>query len=212
MDAQVAEWIEKTKHPLSSENRQRGDDPTRRLRLSLYRQGAVLYFFNHFVAQLPSHRLRLFFYRQVFEIGQKSSILLGLKLYYPGRLIIGDHSVINAHCLLDSRAGIYIGNSVSISPFVQIWSGGHDINSRDFASQGGVTIIEDFVWIAASAIIAGSTPGSALTLGKGCVITAGSVVVRDVEPFTVVAGNPARKIAVRSQDLDYKLNYFPPFQ
>jgi acetyltransferase-like isoleucine patch superfamily enzyme len=176
------------------------------------REGLTLYFYNHILGHIPSHALRLLFYRRIMEIGRQSSILMGLTLYYPGRVVIGDNSVINGQCVLDSRAGIYIGNSVSLSPYVHIWAGGHDINNPNFVSQGGVTILEDYVWVGSRVTILGGATGASLTLGEGCVVSAGSVVVRDVEPYTVVAGNPARKIAVRSRDVDYKLNFFPPFR
>ena len=210
-DPRVQKWLERAnRRPPETHSR----TTNRTLRQSWwgYREGLVLYFFNHIVNRLPSHRLRLMCYRPIITIGQNSSILMGLQLYYPGRIIIGTDTAINNNCVFDSRAGIKIGNRVSISPYVQIWSGGHDINSPDFASYGGLTLIEDYVWVASGAIITGGTAGLVLTLGEGCVVTAGSVVVRDVEPYTVVAGNPARKIATRSRDLDYKLNHFPPFR
>jgi acetyltransferase-like isoleucine patch superfamily enzyme len=67
-------------------------------------------------------------------------------------------------------------------------------------------VIEDHVWIGARAII---SPG--VRIGEGAVIGAGSVVTRDVEPYTIVAGNPARFIKERSRDLRYKSRYFPFF-
>ena len=48
-----------------------------------------------------------------------------------------------------------------------------------------------------------------MTLGDGVVVGAGAVVSRSVDPYCIVAGNPARVIGERSQDLTYKLNYFP---
>lgn len=219
LDPRVVAWLARTERAGSVDMTRRrnpaGVPFTRRLRHTWwgFREGSALYFYNHIVNRLPSHKLRLALYRRIFdEIGPQSSILLGLKIFHPGRVIIGRNSVINAGCVLDSRAGIYIGNNVSISNFVQIWSGGHDINSPNFASYGGLTVIEDYVWLASSAIIVGGSQGKVLTLGEGCVVTAGSVVVRDVAPYTVVAGNPARKIAMRSRDLDYQLNYFPLFR
>lgn len=211
-DPRVARWLKLIEQgPL-----QRPVQPSaaRRLRYQWWgvKEGLALYFYNHVVSRLPSHGLRCFFYRRIFDIGRESSILMGLTIFHLGKLIIGDNCVINSGCVLDSRAGIKIGNNVSLSNFVQIWSGGHDINSRDFRSYGGVTILEDYVWVASSAIVIGGTDGATLTLGEGCVVSAGSVVVRDVEPYSVVVGNPARKVAVRSRDLNYKLNYFPPFR
>jgi maltose O-acetyltransferase len=64
--------------------------------------------------------------------------------------------------------------------------------------------IGDRVWIAYRAII---LPG--VTIGEGAVVGAGSVVTKDVEPYTIVAGNPARVVNKRSPNLHYALNYQP---
>lgn len=174
--------------------------------------GARLYFYNQIVGRLPSHTLRRYFYRRIINLSERSSILMGLILYYPGRLVIGRGTAVNAHCVLDSRAGIYIGNNVSVSPYVHIWSGGHDINDPHFPSRPTVTIVEDYVWLGARSTVVGNAPGGTITLGEGCVVAANSLVVRDVPPYTVVAGIPARKVAVRAADLNYTLDHTPWFQ
>ncbi|MHB9292452.1 putative Chloramphenicol acetyltransferase [Hollandina sp. SP2] len=46
-----------------------------------------------------------------------------------------------------------------------------------------------------------------VTVGEGAIILAGSVVVHDVEPYTIVGGNPAKKIKMRTSDIKYKNNY-----
>ncbi len=61
------------------------------------------------------------------------------------------------------------------------------VNTYPFV--GGGVIIEDDCWIGAGAIIL-----NGITIGKGSVVGAGSVVTKDVPPYTIVAGNPARKI------------------
>jgi acetyltransferase-like isoleucine patch superfamily enzyme len=50
-----------------------------------------------------------------------------------------------------------------------------------------------------------------VTIGEGAVVGAGAVVTKDVEPFSIVAGNPARRIGERNQDLNYRLKYDPRF-
>lgn len=68
------------------------------------------------------------------------------------------------------------------------------------------TEISDSVWIGARAIV---LPG--IHLGRGAVLGAGAVAVRDVPDRNVYGGNPARKIGERSQVFDYRLEYFPWF-
>jgi len=122
------------------------------------------------------------------------------------RINIGDNVVINRHVYLDGRIGLRIKNNVSISPEVYILSMEHDPNNPFFATRGGEVIIDDHVWIGARAII---LPG--VHIGEGAVVAAGAVVTRDVEPYQIVGGVPARLIAERSKDIQYRLKYFPWF-
>jgi acetyltransferase-like isoleucine patch superfamily enzyme len=69
---------------------------------------------------------------------------------------------------------------------------------------GGPVEIGPRAWIAYQAIV---LPG--LRIGEGAVVAAGSVVSRDVEPFAIVAGSPARKVGERNPDLRYHLSFDP---
>ncbi len=166
------------------------------------------YFYNSFITNFPSYTIRTVYLKNVLkiDIGRKTAIHMGC--FFAGSFIkIGSHCVVARKCYLDGRAGqITIGNNVSIAPEVCIYSMSHDINSRVFGVIVKPVMIEDFVWIASRVMI---MPG--VTAGKGCVMAAGSVVSKDVEEFSVVAGNPAKKIAERTKDLDYSLEYFPFF-
>ena len=82
----------------------------------------------------------------------------------------------------------------------------HLANSVIFESVAMDVTIEDHAWIGVRAII---LPG--ITIGKGSVVGAGSVVTKSVEDYTIVAGMPAKKIGNRIKDLRYKLHYFPFF-
>ncbi|MDB9446468.1 acyltransferase [Anabaena sp. CS-542/02] len=99
---------------------------------------------------------------------------------------------------------IKTGSDVSIGSEATILTLGHDPQSPDFADRGGDVIIGDRAWIAYRVII---LPG--VTIGEGAVVGAGAVVTKDVEAYTIVAGNPARVIGQRSANLTYQLNYFP---
>jgi maltose O-acetyltransferase len=113
--------------------------------------------------------------------------------------------VINYGCLLDGRRyPITIGSDVSIGPEVAILTLGHDPRSPEFADRGGPVTIGDHAWIGFRAIV---LPG--VSIGEGAVVGAGAVVSRDVPPFTIVAGNPARPIGRRPAGLSYALSYNP---
>lgn len=105
--------------------------------------------------------------------------------------------------LLATRSSIVIGNDVMFGPEVTIRGGNHrfDIpgipmiavedSMKESDNDRGVVIGND-VWVGTRAIIL-----HGVTIGDGAVIGAGSVVTRDVEPFTIVAGSPARAIRRR---------------
>lgn len=121
------------------------------------------------------------------------------------KIYLGQRNVINFGCLLDGRRySISTGADVSIGPEAAILTLGHDPQSSTFADKGGDVVVGDRVWICFRAII---LPG--VTIGEGAVVAAGAIVTHDVDPYTIVAGNPARPIAHRTHDLLYHCNYNP---
>lgn len=108
---------------------------------------------------------------------------------------IGDGSELGQHCLIHSH--VVIGNKVIMGPNVKIYSRNHrfDDLSVPIADQGKnqlETRIGDDVWIGANVIV---LPG--VCVGNHSVIAAGSVVTKDIEPYSIVGGNPAKLIKKR---------------
>ena len=120
---------------------------------------------------------------------------------------MGDNCVINCKCRLDTRGNITIGTHVSISQEVSILTADHHVESPRFEGSTRPVIIEDYVFIGTRAMI---LPGC--TLGRGSIIAAGAVVTKNVAPFTVVAGVPAKVIKSRTTILDYEVSYKRLFQ
>jgi len=115
-----------------------------------------------------------------------------------GEIIIGDNISINTNVQIGSSGGkIYIGDNVLIGPNVVIRAANHSfarntlINKQ--AHTGGIIEIEDDVWIGANVVILPN-----VKLGKGSVVAAGAVVTKNIDPYTVVGGVPARKIILRT--------------
>lgn len=164
----------------------------------------ILYTTNCLVAHIPSHVIRLSFYRYCLdlEIGKNTHIFMGAWFDTKKNFKIGNNSIINQKCRLDNRGGITIGDNVSISAEVCILTADHDLQSCDFAGRTRSVTIEDYVFIGTRAMI---LPG--ITLGKGCAVAAGAVVTKSVAPFVIVAGVPAKPIGKRQTDLQYQLNY-----
>ena len=95
---------------------------------------------------------------------------------------------------MQTHERIEIGNCVVINDGVRLITGSHDIHSPTYDHVFSPIIIEDHAWIATDAMIL-----KGVRIGRGAVVTAAAVVTRDVRPFTVVGGNPAREIGTRSQ-------------
>ena len=112
------------------------------------------------------------------------------------RVTIGDYSGIGRDCLVQS--GTTIGKHVMMGPEVLIFTQNHShasieetLDTQGFEPEEPVTI-EDDVWIGARAII---LPG--VTIGRGSIIGAGAIVTKDVPPYSIAAGNPARVVKTR---------------
>lgn len=100
----------------------------------------------------------------------------------------GRNVIIMPGCLMMSAGGITIDDDVMIAANVQLISNNHDLEQRNVITCKPVHICRK-VWIGAGATI---LPG--VTIGENAVVGAGSVVTRDIEPNTIVAGNPAKLI------------------
>ncbi len=117
---------------------------------------------------------------------------------------IGDHSYLGPHTtILSTKAKVRIGSHVMFGPHVTIISGNHrtDVIGRTMASITDTekrptddqdVIIQDDCWIGANVTIC-----KGVTIGTGSVVAAGAVVVRDVPPFSIVGGVPAKVIKMR---------------
>jgi acetyltransferase-like isoleucine patch superfamily enzyme len=178
----------------------------KRHRFKIFCEALKYYIYNKYLTNFPSYGIRLGYLRNILHIpiGKDSSVLMGC-FFAGNNIVIGSNTVIARNCYFDGRAGlINIGSNVSIAPEAYIITMSHLVNSPDFDCFVKPVFIEDYVWIGARVMI---LPG--VTASEGCVLAAASVVTKNVEPYTVVAGSPAKKIGERSKELKYKLNYFP---
>jgi maltose O-acetyltransferase len=164
---------------------------------------------NQFVSQLPWMRLRVAGYERLgvtFEDSSTAAVMMKTDVHAPRQISIGRGSIIGRHCLLDGRGGLEIGSDVNVSSYSLLISASHDPYDDDFAGYQAGVVIEDKAWIATRAtILAG------VRVGFGAVVAAGAVVTRDVEPFAVVAGVPAKPIGKRPETIRYGLNYRPNY-
>ena len=170
--------------------------------------GLLAFIYNKIIGILPIRSLRRgYLGLWLRKMGEGTSVQMGCRFLNGRKVYFGERNVINFGCLFDGRKfRIFTGNDVSIGPEASILTLGHDPQSSDFADRGGDVVIGNYVWICYRAII---LPG--VTIGEGAVVGAGAVVTKDVEPFAIMAGNPARMIGHRNRDIKYLLNYDPMF-
>ncbi|MEH3053620.1 MAG: acyltransferase [Patulibacter minatonensis] len=160
------------------------------------------WFLGSLVNRIPFSKLRGRLYARIgrvqFESVDDTLILRGVEIMDSHGLQIGKGTVVNRHVLLDARGGLEIGREVGIAERSVVLTGAHGF-------EGGITDhiwrtrIEDKVFINVGAMV---MPG--VIVGEGAVIAAGAVVTKDVEPWTIVAGVPAKRIADRTP-CDYEL-------
>ncbi len=119
--------------------------------------------------------------------------------FSPSRLLIGPFCAFATGTTFIMDGANHAMGGISTFPFdifSEDWSQG--FSSKDVNAEGrGDTVVGADVWIGNGAVI---MPG--VTIGAGAIIAARSVVSRDVPPFTIVAGNPAREIRRRFSDAD----------
>jgi O-antigen/teichoic acid export membrane protein/acetyltransferase-like isoleucine patch superfamily enzyme len=193
-------------------------DPLRNLRDTAKQlvAAAIRYSTSHIISYIPSFTIRHAWYRKMlgWYIGPGAAILMGQRIHMTGvrtsgkRVSIDRGSVINHGCLLYTTGGLVIGQNVSISTGVWLVTGTHDMNDPNFAAYYKPIVIDDYAWIGTRATILGG-----VTIGEGAVVMAGAVVTRDVAPYTVVGGVPAREVGKRAlKNPTYSLDFHPLFE
>jgi acetyltransferase-like isoleucine patch superfamily enzyme len=134
-------------------------------------------------------------------LGEETVIRAGAMLLpSSGFISIGNKTSINHYTVINGQGGVTIGNSVMIAAFVSMFAANHhfddptlSILEQGTGTKGGIEI-EDDVWIGTHAVIL-----DGVIIGKGSVIGAGAVVTKDVMPYSVMTGVPAKMVRSRLQ-------------
>lgn len=114
------------------------------------------------------------------------------RIYFPWNLTVGEWSAIGEDALIYNLGPVTLGEKVTISHRAHLCAGTHDYTLPDLPLLKPPIVIGDQAWICADAFV-----GPGVTVGEGVVVGARAVVKRNVEPWAVVAGNPARFIKKR---------------
>ncbi len=136
------------------------------------------------------------------NIGEHTNIHPTVILREPHNIIIGNNCYFNHNTILNGgrgKAKLRIGNYVQTGPNVAFYVSNHNYNSRmaPIKMQGYTEqdiVVEDDVWIGANSVIT-----SGVHIGRGAIIGAGSVVTKDIQPYTIAAGTPAKPIKIRPE-------------
>lgn len=164
----------------------------------------LFYLVQQIVALLPDAGVlagvRPWFYRRhLARVGRNFSMMSGAKIFEPSSVTIGDDVGINLGVILDPMEGgrIELGNSIGIGPYCVLRSSDHGfsdatVSFRQQPHVGGTIVIEDDVWLGSHVVVTRN-----VRIGKGSVIGAHSVVTKDIPPYSIAMGVPARVVKSR---------------
>jgi len=143
---------------------------------------------------LPGSRHRHFLLR-VFgaRLGVGAVIKPGVRVKFPWRLQVGAYTWIGEDVWIDNLANVEIGSNCCLSQGAYLCTGSHDWSRIGFDLIRRPIRIENGAWIAAMASV-----GPGVTLGKGAVLTFGSVATSDLAPWSIYSGNPATFLRSRT--------------
>lgn len=157
------------------------------------------YMVNDVLPHIPFWSWRRAYLRLLgLKVGKGSFIMKCTYFMSPWLVTVGKHSHINRGCTIDARAGINIGDNVSISHGVKLFTGSHDAQSPHFNAVFAPITIDDYAWLGIGCIVL-----KGVHIGKGAVVAAGAVVTKDVPEYTIVGGIPAKTIGQRTKNLKY---------
>lgn len=166
---------------------------------------AITLFGNTIWNKIPSRHLRKWFYLLLgAKLGDKTFPCRRVEILLPKGLSLGKGVAVGWFAELDARGGIYVGNNTNISSHVKLITGSHDINDPNYTADFRPIKIGSHCWIGTGAIVL-----QGVTIGDGAVVAAGAVVTKDIPPYQVWGGVPAKFIKERSQELRYEIGSPP---
>lgn len=136
------------------------------------------------------------------HLGRKTILQSGMRITNPEGVSIGSHCNLAQGVFIAGGGGVRIGDWVGFGPDVKVWSVNHRFDDADkpWQLQGWErkeVVIEDDVWLGANVFV---MPG--VTIRKGAIVSAGTVVNKSVPAFALMAGNPGRVVGWRKRPAD----------
>jgi putative colanic acid biosynthesis acetyltransferase WcaF len=131
------------------------------------------------------------------RIGAQVNTYPSTRVYFPWNLTVGDWSAIGEDVLIYNLGLVTMGEKVTISHRAHLCAGTHDYTQPDLPLLKPTIEIKNQAWVCADAFV-----GPGVVVGEGAVVGARAVAMKNVEPWKVVAGNPAREIKKRTLKAD----------
>lgn len=152
--------------------------------------------FYSFMNLMPPFLRNYFFRLLLGKYGKNVMIDYGVHIRYPWLVEIGDNVSINRDCSFYpsylKKNKVIIGDNSTVAYNVTFICGSHDHSDRSLPDVGRDILIGEYVWIGCNVTI---LPG--VTIGEGAVVGAGSVVTKDIPPYAIAVGVPAKVIKSR---------------
>lgn len=126
------------------------------------------------------------------HISSTANVYRSSRVYYPANLWMDDYSCLDENVNCYNVAPIRIGAQSTVSQGAFLCTASHDISNANNPLVTAPIVIESQAWVAADAFV-----GMGVTVGEGAVVGARAAVFKDVEPWTVIGGNPAKFIKKR---------------
>lgn len=141
----------------------------------------------------PLHRWRVAILRAFgARIGNGVRIYGSTRIWHPAHLSVGTGTIIGPNVRLYNQGTISIGANAVISQGAHICASTHDVSDPYFQLVLRPIRIEDAAWVAAEAFV-----GPGVTVGNGAILGARGAAFRDLAPWTIFGGNPARPLKPR---------------
>lgn len=128
------------------------------------------------------------------KMGRGTYAYPSVQIWAPWNLTMADHSCLSHFVDCFCVDNVTLGHHATVSQYSHLCTASHDYNKADMPLLSAPIVIGDFGWVTADVFI-----GPGVTVGEGAVVAARSTVTRDVPPWTVVAGAPARPVGLRDR-------------
>jgi acetyltransferase-like isoleucine patch superfamily enzyme len=159
----------------------------------------ALWFIAGVPGRLGNWLRKLWMRRYLQHLGRDTVFQAGVRITRPDKVSIGSNCNLAPGAFITGGGGVCIGDWVGFGPDVKVWSMNHrfDDPDRPWLLQGWdekPVAIEDDVWLGANVFV---MPG--VTIGRGAIVSAGSVVNKSIPSYAIVVGNPGRVVGWRKQ-------------